>query len=180
MRVDYRLLDRLRLAYQRERAISNGLRAQLIEIEQHRRHAAGALVLAEQRATGMGLEGRVRPGEDEPAFNQRMNDIANAKTEQRRRLREAFRGHDPALLAEQLRSLDVPGPEHFEAAVREAQAVLARVDAEIADLTALQGQAASMTGRFRATIEAAENFLAAHHAEIENEVEAIEELEEVV
>jgi hypothetical protein len=56
MRVDFQLLDRLRRAYQREHAVAGGLRTQIIDAEQHRRHIAGTLAMAERHAQGQGLD----------------------------------------------------------------------------------------------------------------------------
>jgi hypothetical protein len=170
MRPDFALLDRLRREHRRQVALSNGLRTQAIDLEMHRRSLIGTLTMAQQRAQGMGASPR-RSDETDADFNERMNDVANARSEARVRARERFRGFPPELLAEQLAALERPDASHFEQAVRQAEQALAACDAEIADLQRLQGEAGNLAGRLRATIQAAEAFLGAHPELLVEEVE---------
>lgn len=170
MRVDFQLLDRLRREHRRQTALAGGLRTQCNDLELHRRTLNGNLSAARRRAEGMGASPR-RSTESDEDFRERLNAEDNAKAEARSRLIERFRGHDPALLGEQLAALERPDASHYEAALRLAQEALAGCDAELADLQKIAGEAGSQAGRLRATIQTAEAFFARNPHLLEESVE---------
>jgi hypothetical protein len=161
MRVDLERLEAMRQAERLARSTSLGLSYQVIEVERSRTRALGRVTEVRMRGRGRFSSDGQRQGETEADAVDRRNAEANARAEQRSRLRETLRGH-PEALAEALQQLEIVGTDHFDQALAEAEDQLRRVDEEIAALRGEQGRHGSRAGSLRQSIDQAEMWLAQH------------------
>jgi chromosome segregation ATPase len=170
MRIDFERLERMRRGEKLARSTSLGLSYQIIEVERSRTRAVGRVDEVKMRAQALGGSPMMRPGETEADAADRRNAEANARAEQRARLRQTLRGH-PEALGEALQQLETVNADDFAVALAEAEDQLRRVDEEIATLRAEQGKWGSRTGALRASIDLAERWLATHPEALEEIVE---------
>jgi chromosome segregation ATPase len=161
MRIDFERLERMRRGEKLARSTSLGLSYQIIEVERSRTRAVGRVDEVKMRAQALGGSPMMRPGETEADAADRRNAEANARAEQRARLRQTLRGH-PEALGEALQQLETVNADDFAVALAEAEAELARVDTEINELRAEQGKHGNKAGSLKQSIEAAELWLAQH------------------